>query len=99
MKDSLTLLSLLLFVLSFTGCANNDPSINATRLRINLTDAATLVVSEFNVDIQKIEVATTDNTSDEENGLRSISTEGCSMCCRSLTVSQNRLPISTSRPV
>lgn len=66
MKDSLTLLSLLLFVLSFTGCANNDPSINATRLRINLTDAATLVVSEFNVDIQKIEVATTDNTSDEE---------------------------------
>jgi hypothetical protein len=66
MKAILTLFSLFLFAISFTGCSKNDPSINATRLRIKLTDAPVLLISEFNVDIQKIEISTTDNTTSDE---------------------------------
>ena len=66
MKAVLPLFSLFLFAISFTGCSKNDPSINATRLRIKLTDAPVVLISEFNIDIQKIEISTTDNTSGDE---------------------------------
>ena len=66
MKATLILFSLFLFAISFTGCSKNDPSINATRLTIKLTDAPVLLISEFNVDIQKIEISTTDNTNSDE---------------------------------
>ena len=66
MKLVINIFSAFLLVISFVGCSKNDPSINATRLRISLTDAPALLISEFNVDIQKIEISTTDNTSSEE---------------------------------
>ncbi|MGI6046687.1 MAG: DUF4382 domain-containing protein [Petrimonas sp.] len=56
----------LVFVLVFTTCSKNDPSINATRLRISLTDAPTLLIRELNVDIQKIEVSTVESENDNE---------------------------------
>lgn len=62
----ITLFSALLLMISFVGCSKDDPSVNATRLRIKLTDAPVLLVSEFNVDIQKIEISTTDNTNSDE---------------------------------
>ncbi|MDO5664542.1 MAG: DUF4382 domain-containing protein [Bacteroidia bacterium] len=58
---------LLTVILFFTACSKNDPSVNATRLRIKLTDAPVLSVSEFNVDIQKIEIAIVDGTTDKDN--------------------------------
>lgn len=51
---------------------SNDPSLNATRLRISLTDAPlstraeSVMISEFNVDIQKIEISATDTLSNNE---------------------------------
>ena len=52
--------------MTWVACTN-DPSLNATRLQIKLTDApmntgdAEIVITEFNVDIQKIEVSATDS--------------------------------------
>ncbi len=66
MKTIQALFFLFLFAISFTGCSKNDPSVNATRLRIKLTDAPVVLISEFNIDIQKIEISTTDNTSGDE---------------------------------
>lgn len=63
----------ILFLLLYIGCSKNDPSINATRLRISLTDAPlvtkndAIIISELNVDIQKIEVSMVDSTSNSEN--------------------------------
>lgn len=60
----------LIFVLA--SCTK-DPSINATRLQIKLTDAPmdtraeAIVISEFNVDIQKIEVSATDSLGENED--------------------------------
>ena len=53
------------------GCTNNDPSLNATRLRISLTDEPIgnepLRISELNVDIQKIEVSMLDSIDNTES--------------------------------
>ncbi|MDO5522818.1 MAG: DUF4382 domain-containing protein [Bacteroidia bacterium] len=50
-----------------TGCSKNDPSVNATRLRINLANASPANFQEFNVDIQKIEISTVDSTGGNES--------------------------------
>lgn len=65
-KYILSLLALLL-VLFAVSCSKNDPSINATRLRISLTDAplsikdGDVIITELNVDIEKIEVSMVDS--------------------------------------
>ncbi len=67
MKPIINILSALLLIISFVGCSKNDPSINATRLRINLTNASPSNMQELNVDIQKIEISTVDTTNNSEN--------------------------------
>lgn len=65
-KSILSLLTLLL-VLFAVSCSKNDPSVNATRLRISLTDAplsskdGDVIITELNVDIEKIEVSMVDS--------------------------------------
>jgi len=60
-------ISMLVILLSFSflHCSKEDPSENATRLRIKLTDAASLVVKELHIDIQRIEVLVADTTGSE----------------------------------
>lgn len=63
-----TFLFLLVFVLGFTACSKNDPSLNATRLRINLTNASPSDrAQELNVDIQRIEISTVDTANNSES--------------------------------
>ncbi len=50
-----------LFMLLLSSCGKNDPSLNATRLRINLTDAAAIRISEFNLEISSIEALQADS--------------------------------------
>lgn len=65
-------LVLSLFLVIGYSCSH-DPSLNATRLRISLTDAPmttraeSTMISEFNVDIQKIEISATDTLGDNES--------------------------------
>ena len=65
-KNILSILTLLL-VLFAVSCSKNDPSINATRLRISLTDAplssnnGEVIITELNVNIEKIEVSMVDS--------------------------------------
>ena len=56
----------LVFILLASSCSQNDPSMNATRLRINLTDAATIPISEFNLEIKSIEVLQADSVSNND---------------------------------
>ncbi|MDR1517347.1 MAG: DUF4382 domain-containing protein [Dysgonamonadaceae bacterium] len=42
------------------GCGDEEPSSSSARLRVSLTDAASLTLKEFSLDIQKIEVNTKD---------------------------------------
>lgn len=73
MKNKTILLSILLLLVLCGGCSKNDPSLNATRLRISLTDAplstraTSISITEMIVDIQKIEVSMVDSTSSSEN--------------------------------
>lgn len=60
-----SLLILLHFSL-FISCGKEDASVNATRLRIKLTDATSLVIKELHIDIQRIEVLVEDTTGSEE---------------------------------
>ena len=59
-------------IMTWAACTN-DPSINATRLQIKLTDApmntraAEIVITEFNIDIQKVEVSATDSLGENED--------------------------------
>ncbi len=56
------------FILAcIAGCGKNDPSLNATRLRVKLANASPATVQELNVDIQKIEISTVDSTNNNEN--------------------------------
>ncbi len=60
-----------LLLLFCIGCSKNDPSQNSTRLRISLTDAPInevkpIVISELNVNIEKIEISTVDSTDNSE---------------------------------
>lgn len=47
------------------ACEGDDPSVNASRLRIKLTDATSLVLKEFHVDIREISVFLVDTASSE----------------------------------
>lgn len=67
MKFVVNILSVFLLIISLVGCSKNDPSINATRLRINLTNASPSDMQELNVDIQKIEISTVDTTNNSES--------------------------------
>src|SRR5690554_7702173 len=58
-------LLILLLSSSFISCGKEDPSVNATRLRIKLTDAASPVIKELHIDIQRIEVVVADTTASE----------------------------------
>ena len=55
---------MLVMLLSFSilSCGKEDASENATRLRVKLTDAASLVIKELYIDIQQIEVLVADTT-------------------------------------
>lgn len=74
MKKSIIILSFTLLILALmAGCSGNDESLNATRLRISLTDepmpsrAESFITYEMNVDIQKIEVSLVDTIDNSEN--------------------------------
>lgn len=58
------LIALLLLPL-FQACDSEDPSVNASRLRIKLTDAASLVIKEFQVNIREVAVLLVDSASNE----------------------------------
>lgn len=60
MKTAIRMFPAIFLIIAVAGCSKIDPSINATRLRISITDAPALTVSELNVDIRKIEVSTVD---------------------------------------
>lgn len=47
------------------ACNSEDPSLNASRLRLKLTDAASLIMKEFYVDIREISVFLVDATTQE----------------------------------
>lgn len=55
----------LLFSFLFFSCGKEDSSENATRLRIKLTDATSLLIKELYIDIQSIEIWVTDSTTNE----------------------------------
>ncbi|SFL39635.1 DUF4382 domain-containing protein [Proteiniphilum acetatigenes] len=57
------LITVLLF--SWQACDSEDPSVNASRLRLKLTDATSLVIKEFYVDIREVSVFLVDTTSEE----------------------------------
>ena len=73
MKRDLFTLAFIMLMVVTSGCSKNDPSRDATRLRISLTDAPisiraeAMLISEMNIDIQKIEVSAIDSTSTDEN--------------------------------
>lgn len=52
---------IVLLSFSLLSCGENDPSEDATRLRIQLTDAASLEIKELYIDLQSIEVMVTDS--------------------------------------
>ena len=53
------------FIFSWQACDSNDPSINASFLRLKLTDATSLVLKEFHIDIREIAVFLVDTASHE----------------------------------
>jgi hypothetical protein len=59
------ILLIAVLVFSWDACDRNDPSVNASRLRIKLTDAAAEVIKEFHVDIREISVYLVDTASRE----------------------------------
>lgn len=66
MKAIIKILAVIYLIILFVGCSKTDASTNATRLRIKLTDAPALTLSELNVDIRTIEVSTVDTTNNSE---------------------------------
>lgn len=55
----------LMLFLSLVSCSKNDPSEHATRLRIQLTDAAALEIKELTIDIRSIDVMVADSLNRE----------------------------------
>ncbi|MDR0422917.1 MAG: DUF4382 domain-containing protein [Proteiniphilum sp.] len=51
-----------LLILTVESCSGDDPSVNASRLRLKLTDAPSTVIKEFHADIREISVFLTDTT-------------------------------------
>lgn len=54
-----------LFFFLWQACDEDDPSVNASRLRLKLTDAASLVIRDLFVDISEISVFLVDNETGE----------------------------------
>lgn len=52
-------------VLLCQTCQEDDPSVNASRLRIKLTDAASIILREFHLDIREISVFMVDTVTKE----------------------------------
>lgn len=67
MKTTFNILLSFFIVFCMAGCSKNDPSLNATRLRVQLANASFSGMQELNIDIQKIEISTVDNTDGNEN--------------------------------
>lgn len=73
MNRSILIIFPILLLLLIVGCSKNDPSVNATRLRISLTDAPLqvkeegVIVTEMNINIQKIEVSLVDTLDKSED--------------------------------
>ena len=61
-KSNLKNLLLVLFII-LIGCDKGDSFDNAARLRVKLTDAASLVIKEMHVDIKEISLFVTDSVS------------------------------------
>lgn len=59
------ILSILMFLFLWQACDSEDRSVNASRLRLKLTDAASLVMKEFHVDIREISVFLVDTATHE----------------------------------
>lgn len=55
---------LLFSAVFFVSCGKNDAGTNAARLRVKFTDATSFVIKELYIDIQSIEVSTTDAEGD-----------------------------------
>ncbi len=56
---------ILLFLILLSSCDGNDPSVNAGRLRVKLTDATDISIKELYLDIRELAVYATDTTSME----------------------------------
>lgn len=67
MRTAFKILFSFFIVFCITGCSKNDPSLNATRLRIKLANSSFSAMQELNIDIQKIEISTTDSEDSNEN--------------------------------
>lgn len=52
-------------IFSWQACDNEDPSVNASRLRLKLTDAASVAMRDFFVDIREISVFLMDTVTHE----------------------------------
>lgn len=59
------ILFIALIIFSWQACDEDDPSVNASRLRLKLTDATSLVLKELHVDIREIAVFLVDTASQE----------------------------------
>ncbi|MDR2815982.1 MAG: DUF4382 domain-containing protein, partial [Proteiniphilum sp.] len=59
------ILLIAVLIFSWQACNSDDPSVNASRLRLKLTDATSLVIKEFHVDIREIAVFLVDTASRE----------------------------------
>lgn len=57
--------AILLFLVLLSSCDGNDPSVNAGRLRVKLTDATDISIRELYLDIRELAVYATDTTSME----------------------------------
>lgn len=64
-KPLLYILLILIPIFIWQACDSSDPSINASRLRLKLTDATSLTLRELHVDIREIEAFLADTVSGE----------------------------------
>lgn len=59
------ILIFIVLIFSWQGCDSEDPSINASRFRLKLTDATSMLMKEFYVDIKEISVFLVDSATQE----------------------------------
>ena len=65
MQNKYLLVTLLFLLALLPSCEKNDPSVNAGRLRVKLTDATDITIRELYLDIREISVYATDTASME----------------------------------
>lgn len=58
-------LSILILIFGWHACDEDDPSVNASRFRLKLTDATSVLMKELHVDISEISVFLVDMTTQE----------------------------------